>query len=89
MKNEDIKELIYNKFITKNGDKGYTNEELIQLKEQIIKDNPYFSEKKMQESLFGNTVAVINDEYINYKHDVLTAIKCGLENRSMTFSEWD
>lgn len=44
---------------------------------------------KFNDAMRGNTCMIIDGEVIIYHCDVLTALRCGLENRGIRTSEWD
>ena len=37
----------------------------------------------------GHTCMVLDGNTIRYHHDILTALRCVIENRDMTLDEWD
>ena len=75
---------ILNDFETKYKE-GFTKEEL----NKLISFFPNINIKAFNNSLMGNTGPIINDEFLIYKHDAQLALRCGLENRDRTFTEFD
>jgi hypothetical protein len=65
---------------------GFNEKEIKELLDYFLDIN----RDKFIEALRGNT-CTLNDKnkIIMYHHDISTAVKCGLENRDRTFSEWD
>jgi len=58
--------------------------------EDILKDFPGINMKKFNDAMMGNTCMMSDDnKIINYHHDVEKAIRCGVENRDLTWLEWD
>ena len=64
---------------------GYTKHDV----EELLKQFPDINKEKFDKALLGNTCAIVNEEIIMYKHDILTALRCGVENRDMYLWEWD
>ena len=56
---------------------GFTAEEI----KNILNDYPNISINKFNDSLSGNTVKIIGDEIIHYKHDIKRAIHFAIQNR--------
>jgi hypothetical protein len=81
--NVNIREMVYN-FPTKS-EYGLTDEEL----NKLLTWFPTINKDKVDDALMGNTCMMFNDEIVNYHHDVLKALQCGFENRSLTLAEWD
>lgn len=69
----DITSLVKN-FNTKYAD-GLTNQEV----EKIIKKIPGVNRKKFNESMFCNTCVLIDDEIVNYRHDVIIALTLSIQ----------
>jgi len=80
---ENLKDKVYN-FKTKNKE-GFTNKEM----ETLLKDYPNIHMDKFNNAMMGNTCMIIDEEIINYHCDVLSALRCGLENRNLRYYEWD
>lgn len=83
MKKENIKEKVYG-FKTKNKE-GFTESEI----GTLLKDYPNINMDKFKDALMGNTCMIIDDEIITYHCDVLTALRCGIENRKQYSWEFD
>jgi len=64
---------------------GFTQAEF----KEIISNLPKINMKKVNDAMFGNTCAMIDEEIIYYHCDVRSAIYCGVENRDQTIAEWD
>lgn len=54
---------------------GFTSEEL----ERMLKKFPKLNRQKFNDSMFCNTCLLIDNKMINYIHDVMLAVKLGLE----------
>jgi len=85
--NKCLEDLVYNyKTINKY---GFIQEEI----EELIKMFPNFNEEKYVDAMRGNTcmMTVYNGKprIVNYHCDVLTGLKCGIENRNIRIEEWD
>ena len=58
--------------------------------ETLLSDFPNINRNKFNNAMFGNTCMVNErDELIMYFCDILSAIRCGLENRELKVGEWD
>lgn len=55
----------------------------------ILKNYPDINMDKVNDAMFGNTCPMVNGQIVNYRHDVYTALVCGLENRNLNTEEWD
>ena len=75
---------VINNFQTKHKE-GFTTEELDKLTDLY----PGINCSKFDDALIGNTCIVRDDDVLNYKHDVLTALRCGIESREINIKEWD
>ena len=64
---------------------GFTTFEI----DKLIQLFPNIEISKFDDALVGNTIMVKDGDYINYHCDIITALKCGLENRVINLSEWD
>ena len=80
---ELVEDNVYN-FRTKYKN-GFTNDEINQIKSQYIGLN----QDKFNNAMIGNICMLIDDEVISYHYDVYNALKCGIENRNLTATEWD
>lgn len=81
--NNELRELVY-RWPTRNKI-GFMPDELEAIKNKF----PQINEETFNMAMFGNTCAAIDGQHCMYHHDVLTALRCGLENRDMKFEEWD
>lgn len=80
----NLKDMIYN-YPTKS-EYGFNKKEL----ELLLTWFPTINMKKFNDAMIGNTCMVDEVEgIITYHIDVLTALRCGLENRDIKFSEFD
>jgi len=84
MKKESLQQKIYN-YPTEH-EAGFTKKEI----NTLLKDYPNVNMDKFNDAMMGNT-CMVNDkgEIINYHCDVLTALRCGIENRSVKPHEFD
>lgn len=80
---ESIKERVY-KFKTKNKE-GFVQSEI----DTLLKEFPNINMDKFNNALMGNTCLMINNELVMYPWDIVTAIRCGVENRDPHSWEWD
>jgi len=64
---------------------GFTQKEM----EDMLKEFPDVNMEKFNLALMGNTGILEDEQFINYPWDVITALRCGIENRDLKFSEWD
>ena len=78
-----MKDKVYN-FKTKHK-QGFIQSEM----KTLLEDYPGINMDKFNLAMTGNTCMVIDDEIINYHCDVLTALRCGIENRDMKWWEMD
>ena len=83
--NPCLEKLVYG-FRTKHKE-GFTDRELKRLLSTIGKDN--INMEKYNSALTGITCMVIDEEMVIYHCDVLTALRCGMENRDIKSYEWD
>tara|TARA_R110000772_G_scaffold17946_3_gene49969 strand:+ start:127888 stop:128130 length:243 start_codon:yes stop_codon:yes gene_type:complete len=79
----DLEKKVY-EFET-NSELGFTPIEL----ELILLEFPDINREKVNDVFFGGTVGVVDGIIRYYKHDVLLALKCGIENRDLNVDEWD
>ena len=75
---------LINNFPTKHKE-GFTTPEI----DDLLKSFPYIEISKFDDALVGNTIMVKDGDHINYHCDIITALKCGIENRVINLSEWD
>ena len=80
---DNLKRKVYN-FPTKHKEGFISNEIKVLLKEysSVIGDRFF-------EALGVNTCRVIDGEIVTYHCDVLTALRCAIEDRDIRLSEWD
>jgi len=64
---------------------GFTCKEL----DEIISKFPDMNNDKFNDAMRGNTCLVKDGDVVMYHCDILIAIRCGLENRDISFYEWD
>jgi hypothetical protein len=62
---------------------GFTNAEIQDITSKI----PNINMEKVHEALKGNTCMIIDNNLINYHHDVKLAITCGVQNRDINIEE--
>lgn len=82
-----IKEMVYG--YPTQYETGFILKEIHYLKAVCKKIYPNFSDKKFEDALTGNTCMMKDGNIITYHCDLLTALKCGAENRDMTQTEFD
>lgn len=65
---------------------GFTSDE----QKELLKQFPDINMDKYYDAMMGNT-GMVNDEgkFITYPCDIVTALRCGIENRDIHLSEWD
>jgi hypothetical protein len=85
---------VYN--FPRNYKEGFLESEILTLldsiKSQVGKTNrnlPKFNMDKFNNALFGITCPMIDGNLLIYPWDVEKAVRCGLENRDLTYLEWD
>lgn len=85
LKLEDVSKFV-NEYIT-SFDLGFTQTEL----HIILYTHENINHKAFWKAMFGNTLGSSPDGKIPlyYKGDVITALKCGIENRELRQEEWD
>lgn len=64
---------------------GLTDAEIKDITSKI----PNINMDKVYDALYGNTCMMIDNNIINYHHDVSLAITCGVQNRDINAEEWD
>ena len=79
---KDLEKLVYD-WPTKHKE-GFTDEEQLDIISHMGCDKDTYFDK-----LEVNTCMMIDGETITYHCDVLTALRCTLENRNQTIFEWD
>ncbi len=82
-KTKNLEDRVYN-YQTKHKE-GFTKKEL----EKFVEKYATINMKKFNDAMMGNTCMIIDGEIVNYHRDVLTALRCGLENRDMHSYEFD
>ncbi len=80
----DVNKFIYG--IETQFEEGFTPEEVQEVLDKV-KDEINMS--KFNDAMMGNTCIVKDDKMITYKHDLITGLRCGLENRDMHWWEMD
>jgi hypothetical protein len=80
---ESIGNKVYS-FKTKHKE-GFTDSEV----EELLKDFPDINMDKFNDALMGNTCMMRDGEIIQYHCDILSALRCGIENRDLRVWEWD
>ena len=85
MTNTELKDLVYN-YPTRSK-YGFMSDEQKALLEQF----PNINMDKYNDALCGITCMrdEVSGDFIIYHCDILTALKCGIENRDMYSHEWD
>lgn len=81
--NKCLEKLIYNYKTTYK--EGFTSKEI----QALITKFPTLKKDKFFDSLNGITCMVREGNIITYHCDIISALKCGLENRNLTIDEWD
>lgn len=81
--NLSIKDFVYNYKTTY--EQGFTREEIDVVKGLFSKINI----QKFDEALYGITCMMIDDQIVIYHCDIEKALRCGLQNRSLNFYEFD
>ena len=84
MNKKQIVDLVYN-YKTKYKE-GFTSSEIHYLMCQIGKPIDF---KAYTNALGCHTAIKVEDEFLTFHQDILTAISCGLESRDITFAEFD
>jgi len=64
---------------------GFNPEELA----DIIQEFPDINIKKFDLAMGVHTVITDEGKIITFPYDVITALRCGIENRDIKLSEWD
>jgi len=81
----DLQKLVY-EWPTKYKE-GFISTEIDELLAMFKNDN--LNMDKWDNAMMGNTCMMAEDGIISYHCDVLTALRCALENRDMYSYEWD
>lgn len=69
---------------------GMLDEEVKQFVEENFENNNIpFNWDKYYNAMTGNTCMLYEGKIVNYFHDVVSGITCGLENRDLKPYEWD
>ncbi len=79
----DIREEV-NSWLTKNK-QGFTRDEYMKL----LDNYPGINMDRFWDALNGITCMSIDGETVVFHRDIELAIRCGMEDRSPTISEWD
>jgi len=77
-------EKLINEYPTKYKE-GFTPSE----EKKLLSKFPDINMDKYNSAMMGNTCMIIDDEIITYHCDMITALKCGIENRNMKWYEFD
>ena len=56
---------------------------------EILKTFPNINMDKYNDAMGVHTVIIIENDIITFHNDILTAFKCGIENRDITIGEFD
>lgn len=64
---------------------GFTNSEI----EEVLKNFPNLNRKFYDNTLYGTTCMMIDNEMITYHCDIENAIICGLKNTNIGGIKWD
>ena len=83
MSNKELKNIVYN-FPTKTK-YGFIQSEI----DDLIKDYPNINMDRFNDAMMGNTCMVLDNEIVIYHCDILKALRCGIENRDLTWEEFD
>lgn len=83
MNNKELEDLVYN-YPTKY-EEGFTGEEIKALSAQF----PQTTYEKVSDKIGVVTCITRDGQTVIYHCDILTALRCALENRDMTLEEWD
>ena len=83
MTNKEIEDYIY-KYHTQY-ERGFTREELLKIKGEF----PAINDEKFNDALMVTTGMVIDGNFLTYHVDLVTALRCGLQNRDMYGHEFD
>ena len=79
----DLEKLIY-EYPTKYKE-GFIAAEI----QELLKKFPEIHMEKYNDAMMGNTCMVIDGQTIIYHCDVLTGLRCCIEDRDIRLSEWD
>lgn len=80
----DVQTFVYD-YPTKNK-QGFTPAEM----KDIVEKFPFeINQEKFDDAMMGNTCMMIDNEMIIYHCDIVTALRCGAEDRVMHWWEWD
>jgi len=81
--NKSIEDYVYN-YPTKYKE-GFIQPEI----DKLLSEFTGLHMDKWDAAMMGNTCMTSEDGFIIYHCDIVTALKCALENRDQTFFEWD
>lgn len=80
----DLRDLVYN-YKTKH-EEGFIQSEI----DELLSKFPDFNKDKFDDALMGCTCMYDEEDgFIMYHCDILTAVRCGLENRNIKWYEFD
>lgn len=80
---DNLEDLVYN-YPTKHQE-GFTPGEI----KEILSNFQDINMDKFHDALSGITMMSINQESIIFHCDILTALRCGIEDRDIRLQEWD
>lgn len=88
MKQQELEDLIYNyKTVS---EYGFLDTEVKELVKEYFEDkNIPFNWDKYNDAMMGNTCMTHEGKTVNYHCDVVTGIRCAIEDRSIRVEEWD
>jgi len=84
MTRAEVTEIVHNFNTTE--DIGFTSVEQALL---LMQHFDGINMERYYNAMFCNTMAVVNGITRTYHCDIITAIMCGIEDRDMTYFEWD
>ena len=64
---------------------GFNPDEL----KAFVEEFPGINMEKFELAMMGNTCMMEEGKIITYHCDVVTALRCGIENRDLKIEEWD
>ena len=64
---------------------GFTHKEI----EALLEEFPGVHRDKFDDALCGITCLIREEGFVIYHCDILSALRCGLENRDLKLEEWD
>ena len=64
---------------------GFLSEE----QKAVLEKFPNINMDKYNDAMMGNTCIMKEDKIVTYHCDIITALRCGIENRKIKYWEWD